>query len=296
MKLGRFHIDEFTDGTFTLDGGQVFGIVPKPLWEKKLPSDARNRVRMSLTCLLVQTEKLNVLIETGIGDQFDPKRADIYGVDHSVTSLPAELQKRNLSPDDIQIVINTHLHFDHCGWNTRREGSKWIPMFPRARYFVQRGEWEHAVSPTERDRASYIEQFFAAAEKQTDFLEGDTELIPGLRVEVVPGHTRYMQAVRISSEGKQAYFISDLVPTRLHLPYAWMMGFDLYPLETLENKKRLLPQLAAEGALVIFPHDLSTPWARLEERDGTFSAIADSSIAGFFSTQPVDSSTVSVSE
>ncbi len=296
MKLGKFHIDAFTDGTFTLDGGQVFGVVPKPLWEKKLSSDARNRVRMSLTCLLVQTERVNVLIETGIGDMFDPKRADIYGVDHSATSLPAELQKRNLSPEDIHLVINTHLHFDHCGWNARREGSKLVPMFPRARYFVQRGEWEHAVSPTERDRASYIEEFFAPAEKQTEFLEGDAELVPGIRVEVVPGHTRHMQAVRISSEGEQAYFISDLAPTRLHLPYAWMMGFDLYPLETLENKKRLLPQLAAEGALVVFPHDLSTPWARLEEREGAVSAITASPTPGYFPTQDVDSNAVSVSE
>lgn len=268
MKLGRFNVHIISDGTFTLDGGQMFGVVPKALWEKKLPADARNRVRLGLTCLLVETGKQNILIETGVGDKFAPKYADIYGVDHSAASLPDELKRRDLSPEDITIVINTHLHFDHCGWNTRREGAKLVPTFPRARYFVQRGEWEHAMNPTERDRASYVEEFFAAAEAQTEFLDGDAELLDGIRVEVLPGHTRNMQGVRIRSEGEQVYFISDLAPTSAHLQYPWIMAFDLYPMETLANKKRLLPELAGERALVVFPHDPSTPWTRLEERKG----------------------------
>ncbi len=276
MKLGRFNIHLLSDGTFTLDGGQMFGVIPKPLWEKKLEADARNRVRLALTCLLVQTGKQNVLVETGVGDKFDPKRADIYGVDHSAASLPAELKKVGVATEDVDVVINTHLHFDHCGWNTYHDGTRLVPTFPRARYFVQRGEWEHACRPTERDRASYIEQFFGVAEEQTEFLEGDAEVLPGISVEVLPGHTRHMQGVRISSEGAGAYFISDLVPTKAHLQYPWIMSFDLYPMETLENKKRLLPQLAREETLVVFPHDASTPWARLEERDGKISVLPDS--------------------
>ncbi|MGH9397592.1 MAG: MBL fold metallo-hydrolase [Terriglobia bacterium] len=268
MKLGNFNIHALSDGTFKLDGGQMFGVVPRPLWEKKLVPDARNRVLLGLTCLLVQTGKHNVLIETGIGDKFDSKRADIYGVDHSATSLPAGLKQLGISPEDVDLVINTHLHFDHCGWNVRREAGRLIPMFPRARYFVQRGEWEHACQPTERDRGSFVQEFFTPAEPQTEFLEGDAEILPGIRVEVLPGHTRHMQGVRMVSGGEQAYFISDLVPTRSHLPYAWMMSFDLYPLDTLSNKKRLLPALAEERALVVFPHDPSTPCARLAERDG----------------------------
>ncbi|MGH9355304.1 MAG: MBL fold metallo-hydrolase [Terriglobia bacterium] len=273
MKLGRFDIYALTDGTFTLDGGQMFGVVPKPLWEKALPSDARNRVRLGLTCLLVQTSKHNIVIETGIGDKFDAKRADIYGVDHSSATLLSELDRHGVRPEAVSMVINTHLHFDHCGWNLRREGSALVPTFPHARYFVQRGEWEHALQPTERDRGSYIQEFFAGAERQTEFLNGDGEIAPGVHVEVLPGHTQHMQAVRIISEGQEACFVSDLVPTAAHLPYPWIMSFDLYPLETLANKKRLLPRLAAEGVLVVFPHDAAIHCARLEERDGKFRAL-----------------------
>jgi glyoxylase-like metal-dependent hydrolase (beta-lactamase superfamily II) len=266
MKLGGFNVYTLSDGTFALDGGQMFGVIPKALWEKKNPADSRNRVRLSLTCVLVQTGGTNVLIETGIGDKFDTKHLDIYGVDHS-TTLVEELKAHSLSLEDIDLVINTHLHFDHCGWNTRRDGSKLVPTFPRARYIIQQGEWEHACAPTERDRGSYIEEFFAEAEKQTEFLDGDTEVLPGIRAEVLPGHTRYLQGVRITSEGQEAYFISDLVPTLSHLQYPWIMSFDLYPMETLANKKRLLPQLAAEKALVVFPHDPTVPWARVEVRN-----------------------------
>jgi glyoxylase-like metal-dependent hydrolase (beta-lactamase superfamily II) len=271
MRLGQFTIWALSDGKFKLDGGQMFGVVPKVMWERKVPADGRNRIPMGLTCLLVRTGQHNIMIETGIGDKFDAKFADIYGVEKP-TSLPAELAKYGLGLPDIDIVINTHLHFDHCGWNTRRNGGKTVATFPRARYYVQRGEWEHACQPTVRDRASYIEEFFHAAEPQTELLEGDQEIVPGVSVEVLPGHTRHMQAVRVESEGEQAYFISDLVPMRVHLPYAWIMSFDLYPLETLANKQRLLPRLVEEKALVVFPHDPDVPWARLVNRGGRIEA------------------------
>ena len=271
MKLGKFEIAVLSDGTFALDGGQMFGVVPKPLWEKKAPADARNRIRMGLNCLLVQTGKQNVLIETGIGDKFDAKFADIYDV-HKPLTLLDQLRTHGVAPEDIDIVINSHLHFDHCGWNARRDGAKVILTFPRARYKVQRGEWEHALHPTERDRGSYMADFFLPAEWQTDFLDGDQEIIPGVRVEVVPGHNRHMQCVWIESEGERACFISDLVPMRWHLAYPWIMSFDLFPLETLANKKRLLPQLARDRTVVIFPHDDEVRWARLAEQDGKFSA------------------------
>lgn len=271
MKLGQFQIHALSDGTFALDGGQMFGVVPKVLWEKKLPADARNRVRLALTCLLIQTGKLNILVDTGIGDKFDAKLMDIYAVNHA-TSLPLELKKKGLEQSDIHVVINTHLHFDHCGWNTKRDGGKLVPAFPQARYLVQRGEWEHALHPTERDHASYMQDFFLAAEKQTEFLNGNSEIVPGIRVEVVPGHNRDVQCVHIESDGQHACFISDLVPTRAHLRFPWIMSFDLYPLETLSNKHRLLPQLAEQEALVIFPHDPASPWVRLIESDGKIAA------------------------
>jgi glyoxylase-like metal-dependent hydrolase (beta-lactamase superfamily II) len=271
MKLGAFNLHIISDGSFLLDGGQMFSVVPKVMWEKKMPADARNRLRLGLTCLLIQTGDLNILVETGIGDKFDAKYNDIYGVDHSRT-LPGELHKLQLEPQDIDIVINTHLHFDHCGWNVRSEGGKLVPTFPRARYFIQRGEWEDAHHPTERNRASYVEDFFAAAEAQTEFLEGDTEIISGVRVEIGAGHTRYMQCVRVESEGETAYFPSDLVPTVAHLAYPWMTSFDLYPLETLVNKKRLLPELVESQALLVLAHDPCVPWARLVEIDGKITA------------------------
>ena len=271
MRLGHFEIHAISDGTFALDGGQMFGVVPKVLWEKKAPPDERNRIRMGLTCLLVRAQGKNLVIETGIGDKMDAKQVGIYKIEHS-TTLPAELQKLGVGLNEVDLVINTHLHFDHCGWNVRREGGKLVPAFPRARYFIQRGEWEHALAPTLRDRASYIPEFFIAAEGQTEFLDGDAEILPGIKVEVVPGHTRHMQCVRIGSENQQAYFISDLVPMSAHLSPAWIMSFDLYPLETLANKERLLPELAAEKALVVFPHDPATPWVKLAEVDGKIAA------------------------
>jgi glyoxylase-like metal-dependent hydrolase (beta-lactamase superfamily II) len=267
MKLGAFNLQVLSDGTFTLDGGQMFSIVPKVLWEKKIVADERNRVRLGLPCLLIQTGQKNVLVETGIGDKLDTKLDDIYGVDHS-QDLMGELGNLGLSPEDIDIVINTHLHFDHCGWNVRRQNGRLAPTFPRARYLIQRGEWEDAVHPNERNRASYLEAFFSAAEPQTEFLDGDAQIVPGVRVEVAAGHTRCMQCVRVESEGETAYYASDLVPTNAHLAFPWMTSFDLYPLETLANKKRLLPELAKAGALLVFGHDARVPWARLSQVGG----------------------------
>ncbi len=272
MKLGKFEIHALSDGTFLLDGGQMFGVVPKTMWERRIPADPRNRVRLSLTCLLIQTEKKNILVETGIGDKFEPKFLDIYGVDHS-KCLPGELRKLGLDLADINIVINTHLHFDHCGWNTSRANGRLAPTFSRATYFVQRGEWEHGQCPTERDRASYLEEWFLPAERQIELLQGDAEIVPGVRVEVASGHTRDLQCVRVESEGQTAFFTSDLVPTVAHLPYPWIMSFDLYPLETLENKKRVLPELVASKGLVVFPHDPSVPWAHLVETEGRIAAV-----------------------
>ena len=267
MKLGKFEIYAITDGTFKLDGGQMFGVVPKVMWEKQIPADDRNRIRLGLTCLLVRTGQHNVLIETGIGDKFDAKFADIYAVNHS-TQLPGELARHGLDPQDIDVVINTHLHFDHCGWNTMGDGSRIVPTFPRARYVVQRGEWEHAWHPSDRDRASYVRELFAPSEPQTEMVDGPCEILPGIRVEPAPGHTRDMQCVWVESKGERACFISDLVPTHVHVPYPWIMAFDLYPMETLASRKRLLPRLAGEGTLVVFPHDPEFSWGRLKNQDG----------------------------
>jgi glyoxylase-like metal-dependent hydrolase (beta-lactamase superfamily II) len=271
MKLGDFEIRALSDGSFRLDGGQVFGVVPKVLWEKKTSADSRNRIVMGLNSLLIRAGRYNVVIETGIGDKFDAKFADMYDV-QKPTTLPAQIEQCGVKLEEIDIVINSHLHFDHCGWNLRRNGTHFAPTFPRARYCVQRGEWQHALQPTERDRASYIAELFHAAENQTELLDGNQEIIPGIRVEVVPGHNRDMQCIWIESQGQQACFISDLVPMHWHLAYPWIMSFDLYPLETLAGKKRLLPQMVDQQTLVIFPHDAEMPWATLVECNGKIGA------------------------
>jgi glyoxylase-like metal-dependent hydrolase (beta-lactamase superfamily II) len=273
MKLGEFELHLVTDGRFGLDGGAMFGVVPKPLWEKKTPADERNRIRMAMNCWLVRGGGHTILIETGAGEKWEAKHADIYNFDKE-NRLLDQLARRDARPEDVDIVINTHLHFDHCGWNTRREGDRVVPTFPKARYVVQRGELEHARQPNERDHASYLRDNFEPMQEsgQWQTVEGDAEVVPGVELVVVPGHTRDMQCVKIASRGQTAILLADLVPTRAHLPYAWIMGYDLYPMTTLENKKRWLPRLAREGWLCLFGHDPDVPAAYLRERDGKFEA------------------------
>lgn len=273
MKLGEFELQLVTDGLFGLDGGAMFGVVPKPLWEKVSPPDARNRIRMAMNCWLVRGCGKTILVETGAGLKWDAKRADIYNFERE-NRLLDRLARLGVQPQDVDFVVNTHLHFDHCGWNTRRIGERIVPTFPRARYVVQRGELEHARQPNERDRASYLPENFVPIDEtgQWQLADGNAELLPGVSLIVVPGHTRDMQCVKITSGGQNAILLADLVPTRAHLPYAWIMGFDLYPMTTLENKKQWLPRLAREGWLCLFAHDPDVPAAYLRERDGKFEA------------------------
>ncbi len=274
MKLGDFQLDLLSDGWFALDGGQIFGVVPKPLWEKKISADASNRIRLGLNCLLVRTGLHTVLIETGIGNRMSSKEVGIYAI-QKPTDLLQELKKVGVAPEEVDIVINTHLHFDHCGWNliTGEDGSL-APTFPRARYHVQKGEWERAITPNERERGSYRKSFFFDLGERMCLLEGDQEIIPGIRVEVFAGHTRYMQGVWITSGGQEALYITDLSPTAANIPYAWIPALDLYPMETLASKRRVLPELARRGTIVVFPHEINTPVARLEEDGHRLAVVA----------------------
>ena len=273
MKLGDLEFHIVNDGTFRLDGGAMFGVIPRPMWERKSPPDERNRVRLLMISLLIHTAGKWVLVETGAGDKWEAKQRDIFAFEGEAR-LPDQLAAHGLRPEEIDLVINTHLHFDHCGWNTRRVNGKVMPTFANARYVVQRGEFEHAKHPTERDRASYLPDNFLPIEAagQWWLLEGDREVAPGVELIRVPGHTRDMQCVKLSGGGKTAFFFVDLVPTSAHLAYAWIMGYDLYPLTTLENKKKWIPQVAREGWIAIFGHDPQTPAAYLRERDGAFVA------------------------
>jgi len=270
MKFGDLEIFVLSDGRFRLDGGAMFGVVPKMLWQKRIPADDRNRITLGLNCLLVRSAGKTIVVETGTGDKGDAKWDDIYGIDHSVTLLDS-LHRRGVEAKEVDIVVNTHLHFDHCGWNTRRgPGGRFVPTFPRARYYVQRGEYEHALEPTERDRVSYLPDNFQpmAESQQWVWPAGDEEIAPGVELVRAPGHTRDMQCVRLRSGGRTAIFLADLVPTTAHLPYPWIMGYDLYPMTTLEQKKRWIPEAVRGEWLCFFAHDPAVPAAYLREKEG----------------------------
>ena len=268
MKLGEVEFHILSAGHVLLDGGAMFGVIPKPMWEKRMPADARNRIILSMNSLLIHAGGKRILVETGAGDKMNAKLRDIYGLDGPL--LDRELRKFDLKAPDIDIVVNTHLHFDHCGGNTKIEKDKAVPAFPNARYLVHCGEYEHAVNPTERDRASYFPENFAPVRDagQFELLDGDAEIAPGVELVRLPGHVADMFGVKLTGGGKTALLFGDLVPTTAHLPLPWIMGYDLYPMKTLENKKRWIPQVAREGWLALFAHDDRVRAAYLRERDG----------------------------
>jgi glyoxylase-like metal-dependent hydrolase (beta-lactamase superfamily II) len=272
VKLGDLEFHIIPAGHVLLDGGAMFGVIPKPMWEKKMPADARNRITLSMNSFLIHAGGKHILVETGAGDKMNSKFREIYGIDGPF--LDQGLRKYDLQPADIDIVVNTHLHFDHCGGNTRVEKDKVIPAFPNARYVVHHGEFEHAMNPTERDRASYIPENYEPVQAAGRFtlLENDSEIAPGVELVRLPGHTANMFGVKLTGGGKTALLFGDLVPTIAHLPLPWIMGYDLYPMTTLENKKRWIPEVVREGWLALFAHDARVSAAYLRERGGQWEA------------------------
>jgi glyoxylase-like metal-dependent hydrolase (beta-lactamase superfamily II) len=268
LKLGNLEFHILLDGHVYLDGGAMFGVIPKVMWEKKVPADARNRIQLAMNCLLIHAGGKNILVETGAGGKMGPKMRDIYGLDGPF--LNDRLHDHGLDRTEIDIVINTHLHFDHCGGNTRVEKDKVVASYPNAKYVVQRGEFEHAKNPNERDRASYFLENYVPIEAagKLALLEADRALAPGVELIRVPGHTANMQCVKLTGGGKTAFFFADLVPTAAHLPLPWIMGYDLYPMTTLENKKKWIPEVIQEGWIALFGHDAKTPAGHVRDRDG----------------------------
>jgi len=268
LKLGDLEFHVVSDGHVYLDGGAMFGIVPKPLWEKKAPPDARNRIRLGLNCLLIYAGGKRILVETGAGGKWNPKLREIYALDGPF--LDERLREYAIAPGDIDVVVNTHLHFDHCGGNTRWEKDKAVPVFPNARYVSRKGEFENAMHPNQRTRATYFLENYApmTETQQLQLIEEDTQIAPGVELICVPGHTADMMCVKLSGGGKTAFLLADLVPTRAHLPLAWGMGYDLFPLTVIENKRKWLPRIVREEWIALFVHDPDEPAAYLRERDG----------------------------
>lgn len=278
MRLGSLDLHLVSDGGFRLDGGAMFGVVPRVLWERHKSADASNRIQMATNCLLVRSGGETALIDTGLGDKHDDRFRDMFALEENATRLPDSIRAAGVELEEIDHVVLTHLHFDHCGWNTRRTDGGLEPTFPRARYWLNRGEVEHARNPNPRDRASYFpdnwEPLFEAG--VVELFDDEAEPMPGLQVVKAPGHNADMCVVLLDGgEGARAIYLADLVPTAAHLPYPWVMAYDLYPLQTIDNKKRWLPRAAENGWLCIFEHDPETPMAYLEEpKPGRFEARA----------------------
>jgi glyoxylase-like metal-dependent hydrolase (beta-lactamase superfamily II) len=272
FQVGRWRCHAVEAGTVRLDGGAMFGVVPKPLWERRIAADARNRIRLAMRCLLVEHDDGLVLIDAGLGNKEDAKFTDIFGVENAGangrTVLEDALAELSVAPADIRWVVNTHLHFDHAGGDTYRDpAGRVLPSFPRARYVVQRGEWDFANHTNERTARNYLAGNFASL--QFELVAGEVELLPGIRCLPTPGHVPYHQSVLVESGGERACFLADVVPTTAHLPLPWIMGYDVEPLVTLESKRRLYARAEAEGWLLCFEHDPAVVAGRLaRERKG----------------------------
>ena len=276
MKFGDYRVEVVPDCEFRLDGGAMFGVVPRNLWSKFCPPDDQNRIRMSMNCLFIEAGNERVLIETGIGDKWSAKHRAMYGIERQRNLAESVQAIAGVAPEEITIVVNTHLHFDHAGGNTiLNEAGKAMPQFPNARYFIAEAEYEHAEAPSDRDKASYFAENWRPLKEsgQLELKPATYEVVPGLTMETYPGHNRSMQCWRLERNGQTMFGFADLVPTRAHVPLAWVMGYDLYPVETVEAKKKLLPQAAREGWTCLFYHDPEQPLAQIVEEEGKFGAM-----------------------
>lgn len=298
MEIGDYRIEIIPDTEFRLDGGAMFGVVPRVLWERVSPPDELNRVRMNMNCVFVDTGKEKILIETGIGEKWSEKETAMYGIFREQPLAETLFEKTGVTADEITIVVNTHLHFDHAGGNTiadlglriadsvdttglekestrNRRSAFPNPQFPNARYFVSASELEAANNPHERDCVSYLPENWQPLidSGQLELKPDDYEVVDGLRLQTIKGHSQTMQTWRLDRGGQTVYGFADLIPTRHHLALPWIMGYDLYPTETLEFKRRVIPQAVAENWLCLFYHDLDEPLRKLKSVDGKITSL-----------------------
>lgn len=263
MKIGAIDVHTVKDGLFKLDGGAMFGIVPKPVWERVAPPDAKNRIELSLNPLLIRAAGKNILVDTGIGNKWDAKWMDMYAIDHR-WSVPESLKQLGLSVADVDYVVPSHMHFDHMGGATVREGGRVVPTFPKATYIIQEKEWEAAFSDNPRTKGSYVKDDIVPIERKKKLINGSEEIVPGVWVKHTNAHTQGHQVVVIESQGKRGIYLGDLMPTACHLKPAWCMGYDLFPMEVAKFKQEFLQQAARDGTVLIFDHEVKFTMATVQ--------------------------------
>jgi glyoxylase-like metal-dependent hydrolase (beta-lactamase superfamily II) len=269
VQWGSLGLASLHDGTFRLDGGAMFGVVPRPLWEHLSPPDDRNRILLSMRPLVVEGDWGRMIIDCGAGDKMDARQRDIYALDR-VRHLDDALGEAGLTADSIDIVLATHLHFDHFGGATKRAGNEIVPRFERATYVIRKAEWHDATHPHERNRASYLQDDFVPlnAAGVIEFFDDDQIIRPGVRVVRTGGHTAHHQIVFVESGGQTAVFTADLIPTIAHIRDAWIMGYDLFPMDTLAFKRRFIREAIERDYLIFFEHDPVVAAGYIREKDG----------------------------
>jgi len=305
MIIGDYRFEIVPDTEFRLDGGAMFGVVPRVVWERVCPPDELNRIRMNMNCVFIDTGKEKILIETGIGEKWTDKQTRMYGIFREKPFAETLFETTGCKPEDITIVVNTHLHFDHAGGNTVLSSPPYeggvdgfsspparggvapasgdevvgvadgvvlssMPQFPNARYLVSKAEFDHAEHPHERDRASYLPENWRPMQQsgQLELMPESYHVVDGLSIQQVRGHSETMQTWKLTRGGETVYGFADLIPMKHHLPTAWVAGFDLYPTETLAFKKEILPQALRENWMCLFYHDIDQPLCRLVSKDG----------------------------
>jgi glyoxylase-like metal-dependent hydrolase (beta-lactamase superfamily II) len=273
-KIGDLEIEVLRAGTFKLDGGAMFGIIPKELWEKGTKPDPRNRISLSLNILVVKAGGKNIVVDTGIGSKHDAKAMDTYEIDKE-WKLPLELKRIGLGLDDIHYVIPSHLHLDHMGGATVKEMGKPVPSFPKATYIIQEKEWEAAHDSNPRSRGSYIHDDFEPLKGRIKLVNGDFEVTKGVHVTLTNAHTPGHQCVVLESESKHAIFMGDLMPTCAHIKPAWCMGYDCFPLEVARRKEEIIEKSIKDNWMVIFDHELSTPIGKIVKKDSGYELVPE---------------------
>ncbi|MEW6654465.1 MAG: MBL fold metallo-hydrolase [Bacteroidota bacterium] len=271
MTIGGYKLEVIETGSFALDGGAMFGVVPKPFWQMTNPPDELNRITLNARNLLLRSEKQNILIDTGIGNYWDEKFNRIYGVDYSEFSQQKSFEHAGVAPEKVTDVILTHLHFDHTGGSTYLKDGNWLPTFPNAAYHIQKKHFEWALNPSERDKASFIKERFIPLVKEgiLKLLE-DSTFNDNIEFIVVNGHTFHQQLVKISDSSKTVLYCGDLIPTSSHIPVPYVMGYDLQPLVTVNEKKELLPKAVEENWLLFFEHDAFCAASTITKTDRGF--------------------------